>query len=189
MRGGARLEIIRPDPAPTNNPNDRSSAVRVVAGPPDSSRFTMWLAGDAERSELAWFDQAGYPRQPGMRADVMKADHHGSCNGVTAHYLTEIRPRRVLVSLGADNDYGHMHEQAKATYRAAGVPWYRTDQNGTITVRVPARGGAYSVIPERPGDDLSGPSDRPSTAVECRSMSGDEVPNATRSPRSRRRRP
>ena len=187
MSGGARLEIIRPDPAPTNNPNNRSSAVRVVAA--DSSRFTMWLAGDAERAEVAWFDSVGYPRQPGMHADVMKADHHGSCNGVTTHYLGEVRPRRVLVSLGTDNDYGHMHEQAKAAYRAAGVPWYRTDQNGTITVRVPVRGGAYTVIPERPGESLDGPSDRSSTAVECRSMSGDQVPNVPRSSRSRRRRP
>ena len=183
MRGGARLEVVRPDPS-SKDPNDRSTAVKLVAA--DSSRFTMWLAGDAEREELAWFDQAGYPTQPGMRADVLKADHHGSCNGVTARYLAEVHPRRVLVSVGAENDYGHMHEQAKAAYRAAGVPWYRTDRNGTITVRVPAAGGAFTVTPEHPGESLDGQSDRASTSGECRSMSGDEVPNTTR-PRRRRR--
>jgi len=184
MRGGARLEIVRPDPTATD-PNDRSTAVKLVAA--DSSRFAMWLAGDAERDALAWFDAVGYPRQPGMRANVLKADHHGSCNGVTARYLAEVRPSRVVVSLGAENDYGHMHTQAKATYRAAGVPWYRTDQNGTITVRVPAAGGPFTVTPERPGESLDGPSDRPSTAAECRSMTGDEPPSPSRAPRRRRR--
>jgi competence protein ComEC len=187
MRGGARLEVVRPDPD-AKDPNDRSTAVKLVAA--DSSRFALWLAGDAEREALAWFDATGYPRQPGMRADVLKADHHGSCNGVTARYLAELSPSRLVVSLAAENDYGHMHEQAKAAYREAGVPWDRTDQTGTITIRVPARppaGGArWSVTPERPGESLDGPSDRRSSAAECRDMrGGDEAPAPRR--RARRR--
>ena len=186
MKGGARLEIVRPDPTNDNNPNDRSTAVRILAA--DSSRFTMWLAGDAEREELAWFDGVGYPREPGMRADVLKADHHGSCNGVTARYLAEVHPSRVIASVGAVNDYGHMHQQAKDAYRAAGVPWYRTDRNGTVTIRVPVGGGPYTVTPEHAGESLDGQSDRPSTSAECRSMTGDEVPNAPPRRPSRRRR-
>jgi beta-lactamase superfamily II metal-dependent hydrolase len=183
MNGGARLDVLRPPPS-GDDVNDRSVAVKVVA--PDSG-FTMWLAGDAEHAELAWFDSVGYDDQPGMDVDVLKADHHGSCNGVSAHYLAELTPKRAIVSVGADNDYGHMHEQAKATYRAAGIPWYRTDQNGTVTVTVPANAGAsYTVTPERPGESLDGPSDRRSTAGECRDMSGNGGPAPSRR-RSRRR--
>ena len=167
MKGGAVLRIMRPYPAPAD-PNDRSAAVKLVG--PDSASFTMWLAGDAQQTAIDWFlRRAHYDRDPGMRVDVLKADHHGSCNGVTNAYLDAIRPRRLVVSVGAVNAYGHMHAQAKAVYRSHGIEWYRTDQNGTIEIRTPGTpGGGYTITSQRPGTDLSGPSDRRSTQPQCR---------------------
>ena len=170
MRGGARIEILRPMPARGRRPepNDRSAAVRILAA--DSAAFAMWLSGDAERSELRWFDATGYDERPGMRAQVLKGGHHGSCDAVTRRFLTLVRPEWVVLSLGARNDYGHVHTQARATYTAAGVPWYRTDQNGTITIRVPGAGGTgYSITPSRGTRNMSGPSDRRSGQPQCRS--------------------
>ncbi|HXN75449.1 MAG TPA: hypothetical protein VN876_02365 [Gemmatimonadaceae bacterium] len=103
-----------------------------------------------------------------MRVNVLKADHHGSCNGVTPRYLVLTEPQWVVASLGARNDYGHMHLQAKEIYRGAGVPWYRTDQNGTITIRsLGTVGGGFTITPERVGTDLDGPSDRVSRQIGC----------------------
>jgi competence protein ComEC len=165
MTGGARLEILAPFPT-GRSANNRSAAVKIVGA--DSASFTMWLAGDAEHQAIKWFERAGYARKPGMRVDVLKADHHGSCNGVTARYLALLKPRWAIVSLGARNEYGHMHTQAKTIYKSAGVPWYRTDQNGTITIRSPGfPGGGFTVTPDRPGTNLSGPSDRRATASAC----------------------
>ncbi|MEO8909008.1 MAG: MBL fold metallo-hydrolase [Gemmatimonadaceae bacterium] len=165
MTGGAKLHILAPMPN-GNGPNNRSTAVKIIG--PDSASFTMWLAGDAEHEEIAWFDSAGYGHDPGMRVNVLKADHHGSCNGVTPDYLAVTGPAWAVVSVGARNEYGHMHIQAKNIYRTAGVPWYRTDQNGTITIRspgIPEKG--FSIIPERPGTDLNGPGDRVSHQPGC----------------------
>jgi len=165
MTGGAKLRILAPMPN-GDKPNNRSTAVKLIG--PDSASFAMWLAGDAEREEIGWFESAGYARDPGMRANVLKADHHGSCNGVTPAYLSSITPQWVVASVGAWNDYGHMHRQAKDFYRQVGVPWYRTDQNGTITIRssgVP--GGGFTIRPERRGIDLDGPSDRVSRQSDC----------------------
>jgi competence protein ComEC len=165
LRGGAILHIMRPLPAPAP-PNNRSVAVKLVGA--DSASFTMWLAGDAEHAEIAYFEAAGYTANPGMRVDVLKADHHGSCNGVTPRYLELTQPSWVVASLGAMNDYGHMHSQAKAEYRAAGIPWYRTDQNGTVTIRSPGLpGSGYTITPSRPGKDQNGPSDRRASARGC----------------------
>jgi competence protein ComEC len=166
MNGGALLHIMRPDPNGAN-PNDRSVAVKLVG--PDSASFTMWLAGDAEQEAIGWFlGAARYDVDPGMRVDVLKADHHGSCNGVTNAYLDALRPRIATASVGAVNSYGHMHEQAKALYRAHGVRWYRTDQNGTIELRSPGTpGGKYTVTAQRGTTDMSGPSDRLSTQPQC----------------------
>ncbi len=165
LKGGAKLHIMRPDPA-GHDPNDRSTAVKLVAA--DSS-FTMWIAGDAEQDAIGWFlNEAHYDRNPGMHVDVLKADHHGSCNGVTNAYLSALAPSIVVASVGAVNSYGHMHEQAKALYVAHHVPWYRTDQNGTIEIRAPGANGArYSVHARNPHTDLSGPSDRVSTQPQC----------------------
>jgi hypothetical protein len=98
MKGGAILHIMRPlpssDPA-AGNPNNRSAVVKLVG--PDSASFTMWLAGDAEQEAIGWFlGPAHYDVNPGMRVNVLKADHHGSCNGVTTAYLNAIKPQSLL---------------------------------------------------------------------------------------------
>jgi competence protein ComEC len=158
MAGGARLYILRPDPR-GSGPNNRSTAVKLVAA--DSSRFSMWLAGDAEQQEIAWFDATNYDRTPGMRATVLKGDHHGSCDGVSPRYLDLVRPNIVALSLAGTNDYGYVHSQTLNLLQARRIPWYRTDQNGTITITVPRGTARYTVTPERGTQNMRGPSDRP----------------------------
>jgi len=166
LKGGAKLHLMRPMPDVLDE-NDRSAAVKLVG--PDSASFTMWLAGDAEHNEIRWFQTAaGYRQSPGMRADVLKADHHGSCDGVTDLYLDVVHPSLVVASLGAVNDYGHMHAQTKSMFARHGIPWYRTDQNGTITLRSPGTvGGGYTVTVERGASNATGPSDRKSYQPDC----------------------
>ena len=158
MRGGARLHVLRPDPS-GYGPNNRSVALKLVG--PDSAQFTMWLAGDAEQEEIAWFDAADYDRAPGMRATVLKGDHHGSCDGISPRYLDLVRPEVALFSLAAVNDYGYMHAQTLDLLERRRIPWYRTDQNGTITITVPRDRSKYRIGVERGGPNLRGPSDRP----------------------------
>ncbi len=165
MKGGAKLHIMRPF-RPSPNPNNRSVAVKLVG--PDSASFTMWLAGDAEQEAIGWFlGAAGYATTPGMRVNVLKADHHGSCNGVTNAYINALKPDAIVTSVGAVNGYKHMHTQAKTLFRNHHIPWYRTDQNGTIIIRTPGTpGGGYSVTAHG-ATNRSGPSDRRSTQAEC----------------------
>ncbi len=162
MNGGAKLHIMRPMPS-ASNVNNRSVAVKLVA--PDSASFTMWLAGDAEREAIDWF-LTKYKTNPGMRVDILKADHHGSCNGVSDAFLMATQPALLVTSVGAANGYGHMHTQAKTIYRRHRVPWYRTDQNGAIEIRVPPEPGAgYIVTVQRGKKSMSGPSDKRSQSA------------------------
>jgi competence protein ComEC len=165
MKGGAKLHILKPL-GPPQDANNRSVAVKLVG--PDSTSFSMWLAGDAEQAEIRYFSRIGYPLHPGMRVDVLKANHHGSCNGVTAQYLRAVRPSWVIASLAAKNDYGHMHAQAKAAYKKAEVPWYRTDQNGTVTIRSAGTANSgYSIHVDRGEPNMNGPSDRAARQARC----------------------
>ena len=165
MAGGAKLHVMRPDPA-GHDPNDRSTPVKLVG--PDSASFTMWFAGDAEQQEIGWFESARYDVTPGMRVDVLKADHHGSCNGVSNWYHRVTRPRWIAVSVGADNSYGHMHVQAKETYASYQIPWYRTDRNGTIVFRSPGTaGGGFTVDVVKGSASMDGDADRHSSQQDC----------------------
>jgi competence protein ComEC len=166
MNGGAKLHVLAPEPN-GRKANNRSTAIKIIG--PDSASFTMWMAGDAEHDEIKWFEDVGYAQNPGMSVNVLKANHHGSCNGVTPRYLELLNPRWVVASVGPWNGYGHMHRQAKDIYRRAGVPWYRTDRNGTITIRSPGTiGGGFAITPEHGGTNLSGPGDRVSPQTACK---------------------
>ncbi len=166
LKGGARLRILRPAPAGVggSNENDRSVALKLLA--PDSARFSMWLAGDAERPELSWFETAGYARNPGMGVDVLKADHHGSCNGIDARYLDLTHPKWVIASVAAHNTFHHMHTQTKTLLRSRAIPWYRTDANGDVVISVPVA-APFTITPTRGSKNASGPSDRRSPQPIC----------------------
>ena len=62
-------------------------------------------------------------------------------------------------------------DSAKAAYARHRIPWYRTDQNGTVTIRSPGTsGGGYTVTVERGTTNASGPSDRRSYQADCAGM-------------------
>ncbi len=168
LRGGALMHIMRPYPR-SSDANDRSVAVKLVG--PDSASFTMWLAGDAERPAIRWFGDRNYDQRPGMDVNVLKLDHHGSCDGITAQYLALTTPDWAVASLSARNDYGYMHSQTTELLRQHSVPWYRTDANGTITITSSGTpGGGYTITPSRGDSSASGPMDRYSSQRDCRTM-------------------
>ncbi|HEV2146305.1 MAG TPA: lamin tail domain-containing protein [Longimicrobiaceae bacterium] len=166
LNGGAKLHVMRPNPA-GSTPNNRSTPVKLVG--PDSASFSMWFAGDAEHEAQEWFvGGAGYAVFPGMKVNVVKGNHHGSCNGVRSSFVRATDPDWVTFSLAVDNSYGHVHDQTKEMYSSYGKPWYRTDQNGTVTIRSPGtEGGGYTVSVTRGGVSSSGPVDRASSQAGC----------------------
>lgn len=168
LRGGAKLHVLRPDPRGSDH-NDRSAAVKLVG--PDSASFTMWLAGDAEHLALAWFDSVDYDRRPGMDVTILKGGHHGSCDGIDARHLALTTPEVVIFSLAARNEYGHVHRQTTQLLTRLGIPWYRTDQNGTITIRSSGVPGTRpTILPSRGTTNRLGPSDRASSQAACRDV-------------------
>ncbi len=65
--------------------------------------------------------------------DVLKVAHHGSAHQEPA-LLAAARPRVALVSVGADNDYGHPAAGTLRALRLAGALVARTDRDGTVLV-------------------------------------------------------
>ncbi len=97
--------------------------------------------GDARRVLLT--GDAGVPveqhllSEGRLRAiDVLKVGHQGSHSASSASFLRAIQPQTALIPVGKDNRYGHPHEDVLARLSAFGIRILRTDQNGTIRVRV-----------------------------------------------------
>jgi competence protein ComEC len=73
-------------------------------------------------------------------AELFIAGHHGSKASNSEKLLSAITPECVIISLG-ENNYGHPSEEILARFKNAGAEVYRTDVNGTVTVRLGKDGG------------------------------------------------
>ena len=67
--------------------------------------------------------------------DVLVAGHHGSKYSNCEQLLEAVKPEIVCISVGADNPYGHPSAEALERFADYGCTVYRTDQQGTITIR------------------------------------------------------
>jgi competence protein ComEC len=65
--------------------------------------------------------------------DVVKVAHHGSARQADALYAS-CGARLGLISVGADNDYGHPAEKTLGMLARAGIRVARTDEGGDLVV-------------------------------------------------------
>ncbi len=99
---GVRLEILGPPPVPltgaASHADNASVVLRLVYGD-ISVLFTGDMRGEAERALLA----SGAL----VDSDALKVAHHGSATGTTREFLRAVSPAAAVISVGADNRFGH----------------------------------------------------------------------------------
>ena len=127
---GVLVRFLAPDSAWTatlDDPNEASTVARVEYG---SSSFL--LTGDAEDAEEAWLLRHA---RGDLAADVLKVAHHGSATSSSDRFLEAVNPALAVISVGADNLYGHPSADVLAGLSRVGARTLRTDQAGTIVIR------------------------------------------------------
>jgi competence protein ComEC len=83
---------------------------------------------------------------PNLTADVLKVAHHGSLTSTSADWLSQVKPKLTLISVGKNNRYGLPHPDIiKRIQSQKGIKVYRTDEKGGILIRVTTT--KASVIP------------------------------------------
>lgn len=108
--------------------NDSSLAVRVdPAASCAASCLRILFLGDLGEQAQAALDLEL------VQADVVKMSHHGSSDQLAELYQRS-GARLAVISVGADNGYGHPTAAALDLLREAGIPWLRTDEAGAIAV-------------------------------------------------------
>ena len=93
--------------------------------------FDTLITGDAdsfvERMLVKYYDL------PDIEA--LMVGHHGSRHSTCRELLDALRPELAVISVGY-NSYGHPAEETLERLTAAGAKIYRTDEKGTVTIRV-----------------------------------------------------
>jgi competence protein ComEC len=120
------LVINPPQPKYTTEApdNDHSIVMKVTY-----QRVSYLLTGDAESSA-----EARMISMYNCSAYVLKVGHHGSSSASSATFLRAVMPHIAVISVGANNCYGHPAPQALARLAAVNATVYRTDTQGTIVV-------------------------------------------------------
>lgn len=121
--GGAQVRILGPT-NPQAEGNNSSIVLKVTFG--DTS---FLFTGDAEREEEQELLESGYD----LESTVLKVGHHGSDTSTSYLFLRTVNPQYAVISVGADNTYGHPTEAVLSRLRDADVKTCRTDLQGTIT--------------------------------------------------------
>jgi len=67
--------------------------------------------------------------------DILVAGHHGDGNATSDTLLSTVAPEMVLISVEKDNIYGHPSPELLHRLEVYGCSVFRTDLNGTITIR------------------------------------------------------
>lgn len=131
---GVTITWLAPDSAWTSSLTDPNLASVVALVRVGDVR--MLFVGDAERAEEEWLlarDAAA------LRADILKVGHHGSGTSSTERFLSAVRPRLALVSVGAGNSYHLPTPSVMRALAAHGAQVLRTDHLGGIIVRTDGR--------------------------------------------------
>ena len=67
--------------------------------------------------------------------EILIVGHHGSKNSTGTALLEQTCPQVAVISVGADNSFGHPEEETLEKLQEAGCVIYRTDLDGTIILR------------------------------------------------------
>ncbi|RJT89268.1 MBL fold metallo-hydrolase [Cryobacterium melibiosiphilum] len=82
--------------------------------------------------------------------DVVKVAHHGS-GDQSREFYADLRARAGLISVGAENGYGHPTASLLEMLAASGTEVLRTDRQGLVVV-APAPDGSLRLWTDEPGD-------------------------------------
>ena len=129
--GEITCTVLGPAAFVEDNGNNNSLIVRAELRV-DENVCSVLLTGDAEAEEEAAVLAASYAAA--LRADILKIGHHGSASSTSLPFFYMVDPRVCTISCGNGNEYGHPHNETIALLESAGVPYCRTDLEGTIAL-------------------------------------------------------
>lgn len=122
--GDATLQILAPF-EDAEKANNASIVTRLVFG-----NTAFMLTGDAETKIEKQLLESGCD----LSANVLKVGHHGSNSSSSMTFLRSVSPQIAVITCGADNHYGHPHQEVMNRLDQLGITVYRADESGNILI-------------------------------------------------------
>ena len=69
-----------------------------------------------------------------MASEVVKVPHHGAATSSTQAFVDAVGASAAIVSVGAENSFGHPDDTALQRWDEAGAAVYRTDRDGSLLI-------------------------------------------------------
>lgn len=117
------ITMIAPIRDSYSNINDYSAVIQIVYG---STSFL--LTGDVEHLSENDMISSNAP----LASSILKVGHHGSSTSTTEAFLDRVNPSAAIISVGANNRYGHPNQSTIDRLQSRGIAIFRTDLNGSI---------------------------------------------------------
>jgi competence protein ComEC len=145
---GVSVDVLWPPPAeglPVTSGNDDSVVLRLVWG-----SVSVLLAGDIEQAAETSLVDSGV----NLRADLLKAPHHGSRTSSTEAFIQAVSPTYAVISVGERSRFGHPHPTVVERYLLHGVRLFQTGRDGTVTVETDGNAIAISTYRSKVTESL-----------------------------------
>ncbi len=123
--GKVVFHILAPGPSDeenARNANEISLVMKITYG-----NTSALLEGDAEKKAER------HIAEEDARADLLKVAHHGSATSTIPEFLNAVHPQFAVISVGANNVYGHPRREVLERLAEAHVFTYRTDLEGAVS--------------------------------------------------------
>jgi len=129
LGGGVVIEVLNPPRPPltdTESDVDNNGVVLRVSLDKVSFLLTADIMWEGEFELIT--------RRADLKSTVLKVGHHGSATSTTPEFLSVVSPQLAVISVGADNKFGHPNPEVKGRLEARldSESIYRTDEQGAI---------------------------------------------------------
>lgn len=129
--GQFEMEVFGPNSTVNNAKENETSLIMLIDEKADAEQDfrSLLITGDAESWQIlsAFSDEKRIPQ-----IDVLSVGHHGSRGSLSPSLLMRLKPKAAVISLAADNEYGHPSKQTINYLKDYKIPVTRTDISGTI---------------------------------------------------------
>ena len=121
------LTFYNLNPSSSNEENENSLVLYFTI-----KNKSILLMGDAP-SEI---EARIIKNNPSLKATYLKVGHHGSKYSTSSYFISYVQPQVAIISCGRNNYYGHPHKEVINVLNSYNVTIRRTDEEGTIKIRL-----------------------------------------------------
>lgn len=130
LNSGYQIKVLHP---PTQASGQHAHDYNVVLSI-SRTATELILTGDAESPHESYIArcQTSLFWQCPSKGAILQISHHGSNTSTSLNWLNLLQPSQAVISVGPENSYGHPHQNIIERLKQNHIPYFRTDEQGTI---------------------------------------------------------